>query len=98
MLSPPDAAHDDFESALAADVQHLCLVSHEGNDEFVLSAFDWHREVTIGICCGSIDNTIVGITLHHICHHHRAEVVLNRTRDAVIGLCHCHLHHRAEEQ
>ena len=64
--------HLDIEDSLVADRHSLSLVADVGNLELVGRALDFHREVTVDVGLRCRDDTVVGITLGDITHHHRS--------------------------
>ena len=94
-------------AALELDTEHLggayhlavLGVSDVGDLESVLAVLDRHREVTIDIGGGIVDNTIVTVYFHHVGHHHRSVgFVPNVSGNAILRHCRTQAETHCEEQ
>ena len=71
--------HLNIEGGLIADIHNLGLITHIREYEFILRVLNLHGEVTHHISLCGADNTVVGVTLHHIGHHDRSHGIFHRT-------------------
>ena len=70
-----------LEDGLVANGQHLRLVAHIGEHQFVLGTSHRQREVTVKVGLCGRHNTVVRIAFHDVTHHDGTVVVAQRTGD-----------------
>ena len=70
----------------AFDRQYLRGVAHVRDLQFVLRILNLEREVTVHVGRSGGNDTVGGVNLHHVGHHHRAELVGHCTADDVASL------------